>query len=86
MSVTLPNFSSDQYDPERMRELVRRLEQRFKKLEMPIGINYQLEGTVTGVKTLNVDTATDADIRQFLGSLINDLFAQGKLRRPPPGG
>lgn len=81
MAIRFPDFRSQaDLNPERMREFIKTLEHRLAIIERPFGKGYVLEGTVDGTKTLNVDTATDAEIRQFLGSLVTDLQNRNLLR------
>lgn len=68
-----------QYDPQWAREVISTLEQELDKLRRPAQQGYSVSGTLTQTRTLDVDAATAAEVRTFLGQLVQDLKDRGML-------
>lgn len=58
--------------------LVDTLEQNNRQLELPFGLEYQVTN-LTPTRTFDASTATLDDLRQVVGTLIQDLIDAGKL-------
>lgn len=46
-----------------------------------IGGAYTVTGTLTEVRAIDVDTATDAELRQIVGTLLTDLKRGGAKKK-----
>lgn len=66
-----------EWDPKWAREFVRAVEQELDRISRPIQTGYSVTGTLTQTRTLDVDTATAAQVRTFLGQLTQDLRDRG---------
>lgn len=73
--VTIPK----EYDQTTFSNIIRDVESRLNKLEAPVKTYAITNPPGSPVRSLNVAAATLADVRDFLGSLIADLQAAGKL-------
>lgn len=61
------------------RQLVRSVEQELDRMATPAQAGYSVTGALTQTRTLDVDTATAAQVRTFLGQLTQDLRDRGLL-------
>lgn len=74
------DFRGEEYDPERMRRFAQQVEDALRVTSIPIGSGYVVFGSPDPDRTLDVGTATLADVTRVLANLVNDLLAQNKLR------
>ena len=54
------------------------IEQNNRQLELPFGLEYQVTN-LTKTRTFDASSATLDDLRQVVGTLIQDLIDAGKL-------
>lgn len=74
----LPQFNGRNVEVQQLRELVQALELRLAALEKPAQKGYTISNGVA-TRTLDVSTATAADVAKFVGTLVTDLKAAGML-------
>lgn len=73
--ITIPK----DYDQKTFSNIVHDLENRLNQLEAPVKTYTITNPPGAPVRTLNVAGASLADLKDFIGSLIADLQAVGKL-------
>lgn len=79
MAIRLTD-QGEEFDQIKMRQLIRELEFEIDKLKQPAKRGYTVTSG-TESRTLNASTATLAELRNFVGTLIDDLKAVGRLGR-----
>lgn len=77
MATKLPNPPKE-YDQSTMNKIFRDIEKEFDLLKQPAQRGYTVSN-LTKTRTLNVSTATLTDVANFVGTLVEDLKAVGKL-------
>lgn len=73
--VTIPK----DYNQDTFSNIIRDVESRLNKLEAPVKTYAITNPPGSPVRTLDVSGATLADLKDFIGSLIADLQAAGRL-------
>ena len=69
----------EEYNPSRFREILTEIESQIEEAEMPISDDYAVENMGVRRTTFDFGTATDAEVRETLATLITDLKRRGWL-------
>lgn len=76
--MLLPDPPS-QYDAAYFRELLQQIEKRLPEQTTSTALRVYTVKNFTETLTLDLDTATQADINNFLATIANDIYQRGLL-------
>ena len=68
----------EKYDQRTFGNILEKVENRLNRLENPVR-SYEVTGLGADVRSIDVSTATLADVADFVATLVMDLQAAGKL-------